>query len=59
MFNQQRIRGLLRGLQTVRKDACGCYFVAFACEETVEALPAAGKTIGIDWGIGDVAVGGE
>jgi len=35
------------------------YFVAFACEETVEALPAAGKTIGIDWGIGDVAVGGE
>ncbi len=59
MFNRQRFRGLLRGLQTVRKDACGCYFVAFACEETVETLPATGKALGIDWGIGDVAVGGE
>ena len=41
---------------TVRRDACGRYFVSFSCE--VEVKPLAPKTdlVGIDFGIKDVVV---
>jgi len=44
---------------TLSKDACGRYFVSFACEEVVEALPLTGKVIGLDLGVKDVIAGSD
>ncbi len=41
---------------TVRRDACGHYFVALFCEETIEQLPANSNSTGIDVGLKDVIV---
>lgn len=46
-------------MATVSKDPCGRYFVAFACEVEIEALPATGKAIGLDLGIKDVVVASD
>lgn len=43
MFNQQRIRGLLRGLQTVRKDACGCTSWRSRARKPSKRCPPPGK----------------
>ncbi len=43
-------------MATVSKDPSGRYFVSFSCEETVEALPSTGVSLGVDLGIKDVVV---
>ncbi len=43
-------------MATVSKDPGGRYFVSFACEVEIEALPLTGKTVGLDLGIKDVVV---
>lgn len=43
-------------MATVSKTASGKYFVSFACEVDIEALPKTGKSVGIDVGIKDVVV---
>lgn len=46
-------------MATVSKDPSGRYFVAFACEEAVEALPLTGVAVGLDLGIKDVVVASD
>ena len=46
-------------MATVSKDPSGRYFVAFACEEVVEALPLTGVAVGLDLGIKDVVVASD
>lgn len=46
-------------MATVSKDPSGRYFVAFACEEGVEALPLTGVAVGLDLGIKDVVVASD
>ena len=41
---------------TLRKDACGDYWVTFMCEETIIARPRAAGTVGVDVGIKSLAV---
>lgn len=41
---------------TVSKTASGKYFVSFACEVEIDALPKTGLTVGVDIGIKDVIV---
>lgn len=43
-------------MATISKTASGKYFVSFACEVEIEALPKTGKSVGIDVGIKDVIV---
>jgi len=43
-------------MATVSKTASGKYFVSFACEVDIDALPKTGLTIGVDIGIKDVIV---
>ena len=43
-------------MATVSKTPEGRYFVSFACEVEMEALPLTGKTVGLDLGIKDVVV---
>lgn len=43
-------------MATVSKTASGKYFVSFACEVEMQALPKTGLTVGIDIGIKDVIV---
>lgn len=51
-----RIPSGIPKMVTVRRDACGRYFVAFMCEETIETLPAKTDAIGVDVGLKDVAI---
>lgn len=46
-------------MATVSKDPSGRYFVAFSCEEAVEALPLTGVSLGLDLGIKDVVVASD
>lgn len=46
-------------MATVSKDPSGRYFVAFSCEEVVEALPLTGVALGLDLGIKDVVVASD
>ena len=46
-------------MATVSKTPCGYYFVSFACEVEVNALPVTGRRIGVDLGIKDVAVSSD
>lgn len=46
-------------MATVSKDPSGRYFVAFSCEEAVEALPLTGTALGLDLGIKDVVVASD
>ena len=43
-------------MATVSKTPDGRYFVSFACEVAIPALPLTGKTVGLDLGIKDVVV---
>lgn len=43
-------------MATVSKTASGKYFVSFACEVEINALPKTGRITGVDVGIKDVAV---
>ena len=43
-------------MATVRKDPSGRYFVSFACEVEIQALPTTGQVVGLDLGIKDVVV---
>lgn len=43
-------------MATVSRDMTGRYFVAFACEVEIQAMPLTGKTVGLDLGIKDVVV---
>ena len=52
-----RIPGGTPKMVTVSKDQTGRYFVSFACEVEIGALPLTGKTVGLDLGIKDVVVG--
>jgi len=40
---------------TISMDKAGCYFVSMAVEEEIEALPLAGKAVGIDVGLNHLA----
>jgi putative transposase len=44
---------------TVRRDACGRYFVSFSCEVEIQPLPEKGNLVGIDFGVKDVVVTSE
>jgi putative transposase len=44
-------------MATVSKTPDGRYFVSFACEVEIKALPLTGNVIGLDLGIKDVVVG--
>jgi putative transposase len=41
---------------TVRRDACGRYFVSFMVEEEIHALPQKTNAVGVDVGLKDVVV---
>jgi len=44
-------------MATVSKTPDGRYFVSFACEVEIQALPLTGTTVGLDLGVKDVVVG--
>jgi putative transposase len=46
-------------MATVSKTPDGRYFVSFACEVEVNALPVTGRSIGVDLGIKDVAASSD
>lgn len=46
-------------MATMSKTPDGRYFVAFSCEEVVEALPLTGVAVGLDLGIKDVVVASD
>lgn len=41
---------------TVKRDACGDWFVIFTCEVEVKPLPSTGSSIGIDLGVSHIVV---
>lgn len=51
-----RVPGGVPKMVTIRRDACGRYFVAFMVEEHVEPLPASTKSVGVDLGVKDIIV---
>lgn len=51
-----RVPGGVPKMVTVRRDACGRYFVSFMVEEHVDPLPASTKSVGVDLGVNDVVV---
>jgi putative transposase len=51
-----RVPGGVPKMVTVRRDACGRYFVAFMVEETIEPATDSTKSVGIDVGLKDVIV---
>ena len=51
-----RIPGGVPKMVTVRRDACGRYFVSFMVEEVIEQAESSTKSVGIDVGLKDVIV---
>jgi putative transposase len=51
-----RVPGGVPKMVTVRRDACGRYFVSFMVEETIEQAAPSTKSVGIDVGLKDVIV---
>lgn len=51
-----RVPGGVPKMVTVRRDACGRYFVAFMVEEEIEAAEPSAKSVGVDVGLKDVVV---
>lgn len=51
-----RIPGGIPKMVTLRRDACGRYFVAFMVEEPIEQAAPSQRSVGIDVGVRDVIV---
>lgn len=51
-----RLPGGVPKMVTVRRDACGRYFVSFMVEEVIEQAESSTKSVGIDVGLKDVIV---
>lgn len=50
------VPGGIPKMVTVRRDACGRFFVAFMVEENIEPIATSGKSVGVDVGLKDVIV---
>lgn len=51
-----RVPGGVPKMVTVRRDACGRYFVAFMVEEAIQQAPVSTQGVGIDVGLKDVII---
>lgn len=52
----ERLPAAMPKLITLRRDACGRFFVAFAVEQEIAPLPETGVSIGVDVGVKTLAV---